>query len=89
MDPLQRLHTLDNLATLLRTPPPGVPRTLRDGRLQVGSCATTAELQSTPATKPPANLFVTASVHAAFTSTCHSPFVSMWTGAYLVSNWMC
>ena len=37
MDPLQRLHTLDNLAELLRRPPPGAPRTLRDDRLQVGA----------------------------------------------------
>jgi hypothetical protein len=35
VDPLQRLHTLDNLAELLRRPPPGAPRTLRDDRLQV------------------------------------------------------
>lgn len=34
MDPLQRLHTLDNLAELLRQPPAGVPRTLRDDSLQ-------------------------------------------------------
>ena len=34
MDPLQRLHTLTNLAHLLAEgPPPGVPRTLRDGSL--------------------------------------------------------
>jgi hypothetical protein len=44
VDPLQRLHTLDNLAELLRSPPPGAPRTLRDDRLQVRSCATTANL---------------------------------------------
>ena len=40
VDPLQRLHTLDNLAALLRSPPPGAPRTLRDDRLQV--CCTAA-----------------------------------------------
>ncbi len=34
VDPLQRLHTLTNLAQLLAEgPPPGVPRTLRDGSL--------------------------------------------------------
>lgn len=38
VDPLQRLHTLDNLAELLKQPPPGMPRTLRDGSLQVPSC---------------------------------------------------
>ncbi len=35
VDPLQRLHTLENLARLLQHPPPGVPRTLRDDRLEV------------------------------------------------------
>lgn len=40
MDPLQRLHTLVNLAALLAAPVPhgaaAVPRTLRDDRLLVG-----------------------------------------------------
>jgi hypothetical protein len=34
VDPLQKLHTLSNLAELLVAGVPGIPRTLRDDTLQ-------------------------------------------------------
>lgn len=58
MDPLQRLHTLDNLAELLRTPPPGAPRTLRDDRLQVGCWPCHCSAAAVLASRAPVGTFV-------------------------------
>lgn len=58
VDPLQRLHTLTNLAQLLAGgPPPGVPRTLRDGSLAADAEAIRQVCSTVPALLASATAF--------------------------------